>query len=157
MPIQFLPSVREGRGVNTATVAPQPEAALVADGVEPLLVPDAVLAALADAAAVLDRLVRSAAEMIDNADAVVALRRNGRAWTDVLAAEEARRLTATLAESAAAVGHANSEVRRAAVVALYSSGLSMQAIGRLLGVSRQRVAVVLRAATTPNGQTTPAE
>lgn len=142
--------------MNTATVAPQPEAALVADGVEPLLAPDTVLAALADAAAVLDRLVRSAAEMIDNADAVVSLRRKGRAWTDVLATEEARRLTATLAESAAAVGRANSEVRRAAVVALYSSGLSMQAIGRLLGVSRQRVAVVLRAATTPNGQTTPA-
>jgi hypothetical protein len=113
---------------------------------------DAVLVALVDAVAVLDRLVRSAAEMIDNADAVVVLRQNGRAWTDVLATEEAMRLTAMLAESAAAVGRANSEVRRAAVVALYSTGRSMQAIGQLLGVSRQRVAVVLRAATTRNGQ-----
>jgi DNA-binding NarL/FixJ family response regulator len=115
--------------------------------------PDAVLAALADAVAVLDRLARSAGDMIDNADAVAALRRDGRAWTDVLATEEARRLTTTLAESAEAVGRANSEVRRAAVVALYSTGLSMQAIGQLLGVSRQRIAVVLRAATTRNGQT----
>jgi hypothetical protein len=42
------------------------------------------------------------------------------------------------------IGRANSGVRRAQAAVLYRSGMSMERIGTLLGISRQRVAILLR-------------
>jgi len=51
-----------------------------------------------------------------------------------------------LAHSAEALSRANSEVRRAQAGVLYACGLSMERIGTLLGITRQRVAILLKAA-----------
>ena len=107
--------------------------------------PDPVLAALREMVTALDELVRTADDMTDRANALATLRRDGRSWDDLLFTEEARRLTALLAGGAEAVGRANSNVRRAQAGVLYGGGLSMEKIGKLLGISRQRVAILLKA------------
>lgn len=107
---------------------------------------DNVLGALDAMNAVLGQLARRTSGMRAEADAVAAMRRDGGPWDEVLFTDEARHLTAQLAESAEALGRANSELRRAQAAVLYGSGLSMERIGLLLGISRQRVAILLKAA-----------
>ncbi|MBV9411199.1 MAG: hypothetical protein JO148_06360 [Acidimicrobiia bacterium] len=107
---------------------------------------DHVLGALDAMNTVLGQLARRTAGMQAEADAVASMRREGGPWDEVLFTEEARRLTTLLAETAEALGRANSELRRAQAAVLYGSGLSMERIGLLLGISRQRVAILLKAA-----------
>jgi hypothetical protein len=106
---------------------------------------DAVVVALDELTAALRELVRDAAGMIEQADAVAARRRDGGSWGDVLFTDDARGVTASLAEAAERIGRANSGVRRAQAAVLYRHGVSMERIGTLLGISRQRVAILLRA------------
>ena len=108
-------------------------------------VADSVLAALDAMNEVLGQLGRRTDGMQAEAHAVTAMRRDGGQWDEVLFTDEARRLTTLLAESAEALGRANSELRRAQAAVLYGSGLSMERIGLLLGISRQRVAILLKA------------
>src|SRR4051794_658309 len=95
--------------------------------------------------AALEELVRNAGGVIERAGTVAAQRRGGRPWVDVLFTEDARSVTASLAEAADRIGRANSGVRRAQAAVLYRNGMSMERIGTLLGISRQRVAILLRA------------
>jgi len=108
-------------------------------------VDDAVFVALAEMTDALEELVGNAGAMIERARAVAAERREGRPWVDVLFTEDARSITASLAEAADRIGRANSGVRRAQAAVLYRNGMSMERIGMLLGISRQRVAILLRA------------
>ena len=106
---------------------------------------DAVVAALDELTAALREIVRDADGIIQQADAVVARRRDGGSWVDVLFTDDARAVTASLAEASERIGRANSGMRRAQAAVLYRNGMSMERIGTLLGISRQRVAILLRA------------
>jgi len=104
---------------------------------------DALLEALDQVRAVLHELAHRADVMIAEADRVSARRATVGSWEQVLFAEGARRLTSTLADSAIALGRVNSAWRQAQAAALHARGVPMARIGGLLGVTRQRVAVLL--------------
>jgi Homeodomain-like domain len=107
---------------------------------------DGLVDALQNMVGVLREVTRRTEGMIAQAELVIDLREADNAWDDVLLRDGARRLTAMLADSADILGRANSDVRRAQAVVLYANGLSMERIGKLLGISRQRVAILLRSA-----------
>src|SRR3954468_1081240 len=113
---------------------------------------DRLLAALLEAAAVFEDVTRASRQLVDNAQALIAERRRGRAWEAILSEEESPRFSALLADCADAVGRVNSSVRRVEVDVLYESGMAMHRIGALMGITRQRVAVLLNAAAEAKGK-----
>jgi hypothetical protein len=112
---------------------------------------DSVLDTLDGMISVLRELSRRTDGMIAQAELVAALRDEGGPWDEILFRDGARRLTAMLADSTETLGRANSEFRRAQATTLYTHGLSMERIGKLLGISRQRVAILLKAADETEG------
>jgi hypothetical protein len=106
---------------------------------------EGVLEALEEMSAALREVSRRTEMMVAQAELVAALRREGGAWEDILFRDGTRRLTRMLADSTCALSRANSAVRHAQADTLYRRGVTMGRIGRLLGISRQRVAVLLRA------------
>ena len=113
---------------------------------------DSLLAALVDAVAVLQRVRDRADELIGKTQALIAERQAGRPWEEILRDEPAPRLSVLLADSADAVAGASSRVRRAQVEVLYRRGVAMHRIGSLLGITRQRVAVLLKATQQEEGE-----
>ncbi|HEV3354386.1 MAG TPA: hypothetical protein VG076_15770 [Acidimicrobiales bacterium] len=113
---------------------------------------DKLLAALVEAVGVLEEVGRGSGQIAAKAQALVAQRREGRRWDEILCAEEVPRLTALLSDSSEAIGRVNSRVRRAQTDVLYEQGLAMHRIGELLGITRQRVAVLLNAVGDEKGK-----
>jgi hypothetical protein len=105
---------------------------------------DEVLAALADAVAILEEHQRRAQQLIAKADRLVRLRRDGLPWEEILLSEEHPLMSVLFAETAEAMMHANSRVRRTQAQALRRAGVTLTRIGELLGVTRQRVSALLR-------------
>ena len=118
----------------------------------PVSVPndDDVLAALADAVAHLEENRERTELAISKAEALARLRREGLSWEEVLQEDESPRLTTVLAEGTQAMIQANSRVRRALAATLHAGGLSMERIGQLLAISRQRVSAVLKETGGPS-------
>jgi hypothetical protein len=112
---------------------------------------DPLVAALEEAVAVVQEVARTADDLIVKAQALITSRREGREWEEILCDEETPLLSALLARTADAIGHANSRVRRAQIDVLYGSGMAMHRIGNLLGITRQRVAALLNASMQPPG------
>src|SRR5947209_9097371 len=106
---------------------------------------DRLLPALVDAVTALEDVSRGSERLVAQAQALVAARREGRAWEAILSEEESPRVSERLADCADAVGRVSSTVRRMQADVLYDSGMAMHRIGTLMGITRQRVAVLLKA------------
>jgi hypothetical protein len=113
---------------------------------------DALVASLMETVAVLERVRDDAEVLIAKARDLVAQRRDGRPWDQILSEEDSPRLSALLADTTEAIGGVNSRVRRAQADLLYDEGMAMHRIGSLMGITRQRVAVLLSAAGDGKGR-----
>ncbi|MBV8297631.1 MAG: hypothetical protein JO085_12395 [Acidimicrobiia bacterium] len=102
---------------------------------------DPVLAALGDAAGALRRFATHSAEVLEAFGRVEGLREAGASYEQI--AECERLFIDFAAGPYKELVDAVSNLRRQQVAAIYEEGMTMAQLGRLLGVTRQRIAVVL--------------
>jgi DNA-directed RNA polymerase sigma subunit (sigma70/sigma32) len=87
---------------------------------------------------------------IANAERIVGLRREGRAYQEILDAEERPLVVEQITENLDRLSQHGARLRRAEAAELYASGLTMEQIAEMFGVTRQRVSAVLSAAEPPH-------
>ena len=105
---------------------------------------DDVLGALEQVSAALAASERRALEIVDRGNRLARQRAAGQSWRDITESESNPRTADLLRDSMEAILRANSRYRRALVRELYADGATMQRIAELLGITRQRVAVLLK-------------
>ena len=120
----------------------------MADGVVPTenvrAAEDDVIAALE----VVEHAVLQASEIartiIERAEHIRAMRGEGMPYREIVPQEERPLIVEMLTANLELLAGVGSRLRRAEAKALYDEGLTMDEIATLFGVSRQRVAVLLR-------------
>lgn len=105
---------------------------------------DEVLTALDDLVTVLQNTIQLDKAAIQRAGVIHHLRARGHTYAEILPMEERPLIVELLSESLMRVSDASSLFRRAEARALYAEGLTMAQIAELFGVTRQRVAALLR-------------
>ena len=105
---------------------------------------DEVLDALEALVAALNENIERASQAIERAGHIRGQRASGRRYSDI-AREEERPLIVELASmNQQALNEAGSRFRQTQARALHGEGLSMDAIAKLFGVTRQRVSALLK-------------
>jgi hypothetical protein len=104
---------------------------------------DEVLAALVDLIAALEETIGRSEQAIAKGRRVVEKRAQGLSWTEIALNEERPLVVELVADNWRALSEAGSRLRRAEARALHSDGITMGAIARLFGVTRQRVGYLL--------------
>lgn len=103
-----------------------------------------VLAALDDLLAALDANRADADRIVARAEVIKAERAKGRPWSDIVPEGEHPLIPELVSEMLDRLARVGSRVRREEANALHDEGMSMEAIGELFGVTRQRVSALLR-------------
>ena len=83
-------------------------------------------------------------QLIERARTVQRERRNGAAWREIITEEHRPLIVELLSQNMNVLSSVGSRVRRLEAEALHSEGMTMEAIGELFGVTRQRVSELLR-------------
>jgi hypothetical protein len=105
---------------------------------------DPVLAALDELVTVLREITGRNRTAIRRADAIRRLRGRGHPYREIVPMEKRPLIVELVTRSLYELSDASSRFRRVEAQALYSEGLTMAEIADLFGVTRQRVAVLLR-------------
>ena len=105
---------------------------------------DDVLTALEQVSAALAASEGRARQIVERGEYLARQRAAGQSWRDITESESNPRTADLLRDSMEAILRANSRYRRALVRELYADGATMQRIAELLGITRQRVAVLLK-------------
>jgi len=105
---------------------------------------DDVLVALEHVSAALAASEGRARQIVERSNDLARQRAAGQSWRDIAESESNPRTADLLRDSMEAILRANSRYRRALVKELYGDGVTMQRIAELLGITRQRVAVLLK-------------
>ncbi|MCU1449868.1 MAG: hypothetical protein JWP02_2038 [Acidimicrobiales bacterium] len=113
---------------------------------------DEVLAALGEVISALEASTQRNQAALVRAKRMVKQRGSGRAWRDIVEDEQRPLVVELMTESLDALLEAGSRLRRAKARALHDDGVTMAAIGKLFGVTRQRVSSLMR---PPAGHTRP--
>ena len=117
---------------------------------EPL---DAVLAALEELETVLRETTERNRMAIRRAEAIRRLRKRRRRYREIVPMEKRPLIVELLTQSLAELSEASGRFRTVEARALYDEGLTMAEIADVFGVSRQRIAVLLRRGTDTTGST----
>lgn len=105
---------------------------------------DAALAALDKLEMVLRETTKLNQAVIRRVHFIRRLRNRGHFYSEIIPMEERPLIVELLTRALSEVSEASSRFRKAEAQALYSEGLTMTQIAQLFGVTRQRVAVLLR-------------
>jgi hypothetical protein len=105
---------------------------------------DPVLDALENLRRALAVNVEVGTEVLGRIDRLVAQRGDGRAWSDIVPAEDKPLVVELLSANLERLSSAGSRLRRAQAKALHDEGLTMEQIATFYGVTRQRVSALLK-------------
>jgi DNA-directed RNA polymerase sigma subunit (sigma70/sigma32) len=111
---------------------------------------DPVLAAWGELVTALEQNQHCLAQTRRKGEELARRRASASGWSEVLLSEESPRLAEAVNESLQRLAEANSQYRLAAARALHDEGITMEAIGKLLGVSRQRISHMLQVSPEEN-------
>ena len=117
--------------------------------------PDPARVALGDLAVSLRENAAALEAAADRADELVAARDSGRAYREIVPNERRPLVVETISKVLDSLARVGSRWRREEARALHAEGMSMDAIARLFGVTRQRVSTLIRsgaAASAYDGQ-----
>ena len=107
---------------------------------------DPFLKALADLDAILDDEVERHRLIKERIDEIQRHRAAGKAYAEIVPAEERPLIVQLLTESRLALDEVGARVRRTEARVLHEEGVTMERIAALFGVTRQRVSGLLREA-----------
>ena len=105
---------------------------------------DAVIAALAEVEDAVRQSAEFATAIIERAEHIRAMRSAGLPYRDIVPNEQRPLIVGLLTENLELFFTVGNRLRRAESRALYEEGLTMDEIALLFGVSRQRIAALLR-------------
>ena len=105
---------------------------------------DELLAALDELVDALQENNQRNLQVIARAQRIKEQRAAGVDWRDIVAEEQRPLIVELLTQNLGAIGDAGSRVRRLEAQALHNEGMSMERIAKLFGVTRQRIAELLR-------------
>lgn len=105
---------------------------------------DPVLTAMSQLIAVLERIEREKSAIVVQFETIHAQRRLGVAYTEIVPREPRPLIVERTREVINEMIEASGRLQRAEAKALHDEGASMERIGELFGVTRQRVADFLR-------------
>ena len=105
---------------------------------------DEVLEALDQLCAALDENLRAAQRIRERAEEIRAARADGRSYREIVEGAEHPLIVELVSDKLDRLFTAGSRLRRAEAAALHAEGLSMEAIGTVFGVTRQRVSALLK-------------
>ncbi|RZT87390.1 hypothetical protein EV383_4310 [Pseudonocardia sediminis] len=105
---------------------------------------DDVVRALVDLRTELEHTVAELTAAAERADELIALRRGGHPWREIVPAEEPPLIIERISRALDTLGGAGSRFRREEARALQREGVSITAIGKLFGVTRQRASMLVQ-------------
>ena len=107
-------------------------------------VSDLVVLALAALEVEIRRLAEVGERITERAEYIRRMRADGKAYSEIVPTEERPLIVEMLSTNLERLAEVGSKLRRAEAQALYDEGMTMSQIADLFGVSRQRIAVLVR-------------
>ena len=105
---------------------------------------DLVVLALAALEVELRRIAEIGERITERAEYIKRMRADGKAYSEIVPTEERPLIVEMLSSNLERLAEVGSKLRRAEAQALYDEGMTMAQIADLFGVSRQRIAVLVR-------------
>ena len=106
-------------------------------------------AALRDLVAELDRCIEELGQARGRAEELLAQRRSGRNWTEIVSGESRPLIVERISTVLASLAGAGSAWRREQALALQAENVSINRIAAMFGVTRQRISALLREREDP--------
>ena len=100
--------------------------------------------ALLELVAELDRCIEELGHARERAEELLAERRSGHTWTEIVSGEERPLVVERISTVLASLARAGSAWRREQALALQAENVSINRIAAMFGVTRQRISALLR-------------